>query len=217
MALLRFLGSLGELVGPLVERASEAGAGAEPLVLVWILAGITVWLGSACWASSIAESRLHSPTLHFLIGLFLPLAYPPILLFTMDVKTAKSKAKADDDFGPPPEQANVGAFGGDAVAESEDDRPTSGSVEAVGLADEAGEPEPETPVYDQEYFRLNSRDETGEFVGPWQIRFGESMVVAERILEALPHVIVIEAVTRPGSPPQRMRIPYPKIESCVRI
>lgn len=217
MAFLRVFGSLGELISLFVERTLEAGAGADSLVVVWLLFGITVWLGSACWASSIAETRLHSPKLHFLIGLFLPVAYPPILLFTMEVKLEKSAPKAEDEFETPPAEAGAGVFGDEAVPVGGDDVPPPDAAEAEGFADGDIEPEPEVQVYDQEYFRLNSRDEAGEFVGPWQIRFGDTMVVAQRILEALPHVIVVEAVPRPGSPPQRMRIPYPKIESCVRM
>ena len=138
------------------------------------------------------------------------MAYPPILLFTMEVKLEKSTAPAEDEFQPPPAAVDAEAF--------EEEIPAGGDGDLLpSEAVEAGEPEPEAQAYDQEYFRLNSRDEAGEFVGPWQIRFGDTMIVAQRILEALPHVIVVEAVPRPGSPPQRMRIPYPKIESCVRM
>ncbi len=171
---------------------AEAGLQADTSALVLTFVGVTVVLGSACWASSIAESRLYSPKLHFFVGLFIPVLYPVILLFAMDVKYPGAVPQAE---GPAAEEP--------AAAPEE--------------AEQEEEEEEDVIEYDQAYFKEIARDEAGNFVGPWRIDFADNVVMAQRILDPLPHVVVIETVpSGPKGKTQRLRIPYDKIESCVR-
>ncbi|NOY79588.1 MAG: hypothetical protein GXP31_01155 [Kiritimatiellaeota bacterium] len=176
----------------------EAGLDTDPRTLILIFVGVTVVLGSACWASSIAEARLYSPKLHFFIGLFAPVLYPVILLFAMDVKYPGAVRQ-------PP-------------GEAPETPPVAPPAEPQEVETDAGEDTGENVVeYDQAYFREIARDEAGNFVGPWRIDLADNAIVAQRILDALPHAVVIETVPHgPNSKPQRLRIPYDKIESCVR-
>lgn len=61
--------------------------------LAVVLAVVTGWFICAGWASSIAEDRGHSPHLHFLIGIFLPFAYAPLVLLTMPVNAPTTPAR----------------------------------------------------------------------------------------------------------------------------
>lgn len=66
----------------------------DPILLLLLAGVITLWLGCACWSSSIAEARGYGARLHFFIGLLLPIVYPPIALMGLDVKkSGRSKAK----------------------------------------------------------------------------------------------------------------------------
>ena len=58
----------------------------DPVLLLLLAGVITLWLGSACWSSSIAEARGYGAKLHFFIGLLLPIVYSPIVLIGLNVK-----------------------------------------------------------------------------------------------------------------------------------
>ena len=40
------------------------------------VAVITVWIWSGCFASSVAETRMHGPLKHFIAGLVIPILFP---------------------------------------------------------------------------------------------------------------------------------------------
>lgn len=190
----RLFGYIWDFFAGAALNTLDAGLQTNPVTLLLLIGGITIWLGAACWAASIAEARLYSPKLHFFAGLFLPILYPIILLFAMDVKYQKTAAGTDSGTAAAPEQA----------PEEDGDAPEEDEEENV-------------PEFDQDYFKEISRDENGNFVGPWRITFGDNEAVAQKIVDPLPHVVVIETVPS-GSKgkPQRLRIPYGKIEACVR-
>ena len=75
-----------------VEKTTAAGIDPNWEIVFVLCVLLTLWLGSGCWAGSIAEARRHSDKVHFLLGLLVPWAYPLTILFAMDVKGAKDRA-----------------------------------------------------------------------------------------------------------------------------
>lgn len=65
----------------------------DPVLLLLLAGVITLWLGCACWSSSIAEARGYGAKLHFFIGLLLPIIYPPITLIGLNVKNSGKSTK----------------------------------------------------------------------------------------------------------------------------
>jgi hypothetical protein len=84
---------------------------------------------------------------------------------------------------------------------------------AARVPDQADAP---APTYDQAYFEPISRDDEGRPSGPWRIVYAGSTVTAIKMLEALPHALLIETVSPRTGQSQRLRVPYAKIESCER-
>lgn len=82
-----------------VERIHEQDIVVDVGLLLLIAGVVILWLGCACWASSIAESRGYSPKMHFFIGLLLPVVYPPVLLVGMDVKKARAPKRENRKSG----------------------------------------------------------------------------------------------------------------------
>ena len=81
------------LIAFFAESTAAAGIRADPFLLAAILIVLTVWYGSGAWAASIAGSRRHSGLLHFILGAMLPVVYPVVILFAMDVKGARERAE----------------------------------------------------------------------------------------------------------------------------
>jgi len=186
------------------EAAVEDDAHLEQLP--YYLLVVTVVLGSGCWASSIAESRLRSPKLHFFIGVLLPVIYPVAILFLMRAASPVPKGvSSEEEEGVAVEPEAVPAASGTAA----DAQPAAGAAYA------SAESEPEDEAFTPEYFNRISRDDEGNFTGPWRFTVEGEEIMARRILEALPNVVVIETIGR-GGKTQRLRIPYQRIESCVR-
>lgn len=182
-------------------RTQAAGIEVDPLLMVILLVGLTGWLFSGCWASSIASSRRHSALAHFVLGLCVPYAYPLFILFAMDIKGAKAR-----------EQKQQAAKAKEAAAAEERQR----VAELVGR-DVLAEPETAEPAaekrFDAAYFERIARDEQGNPTGPWRITFGGNEVKVLRILEPLPDVVSVEIETREGGR-AKFRIPYGRITEC---
>ncbi len=168
-----------------------------------LIGAVTLALMSGCWASSIAETRLHSPKVHFFIGLLLPLVYPVTILFAMRAGRGPARVSPPPDTGPKP-------------WEEPQQPPKSGRPAAA--PEESLEPgAEEEDEFTPQYFRRIARDEDGNYVGPWKITTESQEIIADRILDALPNAVVIETTSiGRQQKPQRLRIPYAKIVSCVR-
>jgi len=180
--------------------ADDANLGFTAILLIVV----TVALMSGCWASSIAETRLHSPKFHFFIGLLLPLVYPLVILFAMPADLPGTALASEEpkpwEDEPAPQKAAAGAS------------PAEGG--APGTPESAEDDEDE---FNPGYFRRIARDADGNFVGSWKITTDAQTFIADRILESLPNVVVIETSSLGRqNKPQRLRIPYSKIVSCVR-
>ncbi len=153
-----------------------------------------VWLWSGCVAASIGESRLRSPFLHFLFGLVLPVLYPVIIFFRMDFNVPKEEAAADEEDvehveGPPP-----------VVGE---DAPAMISEEALGQPAE---------VFNEEFFKQRAVDLAGNVLGPYLVTVDGQELRAERIVDAMPNVVILE-ITSAGGKSQTLRVPYDRIEA----
>jgi len=199
-----FLRAIFDIIAGIVARfaqaTGEAHIAADPLLLVLIAIVLTIWLGSACWAGSIAEMRRHAPKLHFFIGLVLPLLYPLVILFALDVKGAKAR---DRERQREKEQAAAAAAPVQPAAVDSPD---------IDLPIEQAEAKEETTL-DEHYFTDIALDDQGNPTGPWRITYGDTEIVAQRIVDALPHAVVIETLAADGKA-HKIRIPYSKISGC---
>jgi hypothetical protein len=170
-----------------IDGVQKAGLDPDWMRLLLILGGVSVWFGLACWASSIAESRRHNPKLHLAIGLLIPLFYPLILLWSMEVGKTPAELKKQEE---------------DALKQSE----------VPAEADAEPEPaEPEAEFSPAGFHELMVRQKAGE-CGPWQITYDSRDVHVVQILDALPQVVVLE-VGAPDGKTQRIRVPYSRIEA----
>lgn len=180
------------------EKTVEANIDVWPPLIIAVVFLVTIWLASGCWAGSIAGARRHSIKTHFVLGLLVPYLYPAVCLFAMDIKGARERAEA--------QRRQL-----EAEEQEREMRERAAELErAEQLAAGLGEAQ---QVYDQEYFSDIMLDEDGSPTGPWVIGFGETVVHARRICEALANVVVVEIADNTGQT-QRIRVPYAKITSC---
>jgi hypothetical protein len=165
-----------------------------------ILALLTVCMGSAFWAGSVAASRKHNLWLHALIGLVAPLVYPAIIMFTLDLKGAKER-----------EQSKVEQEAAAKAEQAERDRLAQVIGRSPGEEDE--EAEAAAVSYDRDYFKKIARNESGQLTGPWMISYNNQSVCALHIVDCLDEVLVIE-IEIPSGDRQRIRIRYALIQGC---
>ena len=175
-------------------------------VAIWAVA-VTVWLWSGCFASSVAETRMHGPLRHFIAGLAIPIIYPLIILVALPYRTVKETVAAPTreeriervDGPPPAEMLPVSSIGDD---------------NSVGLIDpdmlEA------TGSFGESYFKQRAVDSTGRALGLYVITVGGEELRAERIVEVLLNAVVIE-IASTGGKGQTLRIPYEKIDNCIEV
>jgi hypothetical protein len=185
------------------ERTAAAGIDVDWPLTVVILVLVTLWLFSACWASSIASSRRHSPVLSFVLGGVAPYVYPLVILFMMDIKGAHERRKKQEEA-----KAKEAAAVDERLRVADllgRETPADGS--------EAGAEEAPELVFDAAYFERIARDEQGNPAGPWRVVFGGSEVKVARILEPLADVVSVEIETREGGR-AKFRIPYARITEC---
>jgi hypothetical protein len=200
-----------------LDSLRETGAVASSGVAVFLLLLVTLWLGAACWASSIAETRGWPPKAHFFLGLLVPFAYPFLLLKGLADKvlpgfllTAARPAESEPVAETPAPRATVALPPGMSTAAP------APSPAAVPAAAPSAQETLATP-FDQAFFRKVAADLKGAPVGPWRVQYGGVEVTANRIVEALPNVVVLEIVSKADGSIQRIRVPYAKIEACDRI
>ena len=163
-----------------------------------------VCLWSASYSASIGESRLRRAWIHFCIGLFLPVVYPVIALFKLPkYKTsARSESKVQQyeaGEGPPPVEIAAPVF--------ESTAPTMVNPEMLQKTDVA---------FDQNYFKKIAIDVAGNYRGPFLLTINDEKLKAERIIDQLPEVLLVEFVSADGKL-QNIRIPYKNIEACVGL
>ena len=171
------------------------------------VAVVAVWVWSGCFASSVAETRLHGPLIHFIAGLAIPIVYPLIILIALPYRTVKETVAASTleemiehvDGPPPAEMLPAAAIGGDS---------------SIGLID------PDmlevTTSIGESYFKHRAVDSAGRALGPYAITVGGEELRAERIVEVLQNAVVIE-IASTGGEGQTLRIPYDKIDNCVEV
>jgi len=213
--------SLIDLINSWIEQTAQVGIQANGLVAGLIFCAVAAWIGPACWAAGIAESRNHLPKRHFFIGLLIPVIYPLVLLFGLK---AKPKAKPEIlqvsdqsqrkriKFNAPEETpaamaAAAAAAAADAaaaeVAAAAAPQPLATAAAGSGAAAE------QQTAFNQQYFAELIEIEAA---GPWLVRFDNIEIVVGKLLEALPKLIVVERLCDNGSS-QRMRVLYAKIEA----
>ena len=165
---------------------------------------VTVCLWSGSYSASIGETRLRRPWVHFLIGLFLPVIYPIIALFKLPTYTGFSHLeKRKDDYtkgeGPPPVEI--------APAILDNAPPALVSPDML---------EKSHVAFDQNYFKKIAIDTAGNYRGPFLLTISDEKLKAERIIDPLPHVLLVEFISADGKL-QNIRIPYKNIQACVEL
>jgi hypothetical protein len=197
--------SISETVQDYIEFAQ-----AEPVAVAIILVVLFVWFASGCFSSSIAEDRMHNPWVHFALGLVIPVIYPLIILFALNVKVpkdkidqAKKEAAVEHIDGPPPPDMLPPA----AIRITDDSTP--GLIDPEMLATK-------TSAFNEAYFKQHAVDSMGKTLGPYIITVGGEELRAERIVEVLPKAVVIE-IASSGGKAQTLRIPYEKVENCIEV
>lgn len=176
--------------------------GIFPIVLVGVVAAGVV-VGSAAFASSIAESRLRSRNLHFLIGMFIPVIYPALAFVALPRR--KYHRKGDDDI------YDLGA-GKRSDGAPPPDGPALPPKQVADKGDSlSGSALPTS--YDDIFFKGLLFDEGGNARGPFILTIDDVEVRIERILDAMPEVAVLETMNSDGKQ-QTLRIPYTRINGC---
>jgi hypothetical protein len=194
--------SFCSLVAFFADKTRSAGIEADPLILAALAIVLVIWIGSGAWAGSIAGSRHHSTKLHFVLGLLAPYLYPLIILFAMDVKGAGERDRG--------RKEQLAA----AQAEEEEKQRIEEMLKQTTPRDEFDDPSMEETVeWNMDYFDRISRDENGNPTGPWRLVYGDTEIVALRIVEALPQNVLVE-VEGEDDKGQRLRVPYSRIISC---
>ncbi len=154
------------------------------------------FVGSACWAASVAASRRYSQIPHFLLGLVIPWIYPLVILFALDIKGQKQmrleseRQRAEKEAAEAERQKNI----------------------ALNMGISGEEEQVEEALFSPEHFTRLMRNEDGSCAGPWKIVFAGTEMQVMKIVEVLPEVVVVEAVDAKGGS-FRMRMPYAKMES----
>ena len=172
------------------------------LLFIFIIA---VWLASACFSASIAETRMRSLPLHFFGGLLLPIIYPVFILLKLPVYDSTKRSLQDrKEFeiisgAPPPVETAPPAM---------DDAPP-----ALVDSDMLNKPK---VIFDQVYFKQIAVDMTGNYRGPFLLTVNNEKLKAEKIIDSLLEVVLVEFLSADGKV-QNMRIPYKNIESCTEL
>lgn len=215
------LESLGSKTGETVALLQEIGI--DPVFLLHIFLVTTIWLGCACWASSIAESRGYGGRLHFVIGLLLPVFYPPILLVELRVKRPKNRKKKDDaaNVRRPIAVPSGAGRSTEPVAEEDQESETvhehPDTEQAQAEPDEAApekdpEDEPEGVLHDADRDTFRELHEAlREFAGlTYLVSYGGHQVEVLEVLEAAETYASVRIRNDEGEV-QRLRIPYARV------
>ena len=189
-------GIIASVVGFFADKTTQAQVQPDPSIVIGMIAGATVLLASGCWAGAIADARRHSPALHFIMGCGLPVVYPVLILFGLDVKGAKAREKA---------------------REAERKREQENTELRKSIREDRGEvvEEEEDLQFDQAYFKRIALDSDGNPTGPWAITYNDAVTTTQRIVDALESAVVIQIEGNDGSL-QKIRVPYKKITACER-
>ena len=157
---------------------------------------ILFFVGSACWAASIAACRRYMQIPHFLLGLVLPWIYPAVILFALDIKGQKQMRLAA-------EQERLEREAAEAERQKNIALNTAGQEVAEKV---------ENTGFNQERFMAIFRNVDGTNPGPWNVVFSGNEMHVIRIIEVLPELISVEVQAENGQT-FTMRIPYAKMES----
>lgn len=177
----------------LSRRFDKAEIEADPLIIAAIVFVVVFLFGSAFWSASIASCRRYHPVLPFLLGLALPWVFPVLILFALDVKGERARRREA------------------AQAQRERDEAAARQAEAERRAKEEAMAKDSRARWSKEYFDQIARGADGLSAGPFDVEFAGQTLHVERIIEALPTLVLVEFKDAQGVN-QRMRIPFAKID-----
>ena len=169
-----------------------------------------VFLGSAAFASSIAEKKRRSNVIGFIGGAFVPFLYPIATFFILPKKRMKSVEEQIAERSEDDEHFEEGAPPIERAPKSSNRSSTYVGMPEIVTEDSMGSA---TAVFTQQYFKGIMQDELGNFRGPFSMGVDGQELRVERIVEAMEEVISIETINSDGKQ-QKLRLPYKKIESC---
>ena len=185
-------------------QAADAGFSPTNGAMIGITIFIVIVVGSGLTAMTVAELKNRQRSLHFVLGILLPVAYPVLLYFVLPEFKIVSKEEKElekmVDSMPDPE---------DTVPDSE--------LKSVAKADAKGTVADIEPgiVMNQQYFSRISTDETGNPTGPFMLETSDGRILEiERIAGALQNVLAVEIGQEHGDN-KTIRLPYQNIRSCI--
>ncbi len=126
------------------------------------------------------------------------------------------------------EKVRIGPPKKEPEADTESDMSTTAGANAFdgmstepGIDSESGQnPEddenatPEEPQFNQEYFSLIARDESGDYLGPFILETDDGRIIEVcKIIKCLPEVIAIEIIDKNDNI-RKIRMPYSKVKGC---
>ncbi len=196
-------GAIGAVISYFVDATVDAGISPDIEIVLFLLIVLTFWLSSGCWAGAIAGSRKRSVKLNFIAGMLFPLLYPVIILFALDVRGAKQKDQMLQLEFVAKQNKKKDAEVDESSKTAEDFENTE--APKTSISDVSG--------FDMKHFKRIALDDEGNPTGPWAIETEDSAIVAKRIIECLPQVVVLE-IQGAEDKLQRIRIPYARIKAC---
>ena len=187
-------------------QAQDAGFSPSQGTMIGITIFLIIVVGSGLTAMTIAELKYRQRSLHFILGMLLPVAYPVLLYFVLPEFKIVSKEEKEL-------EAMVAS-----MPEAEDAIPDS-ELKSVARSDAKGERldtelEPAV-VMNQQYFGRISTDEMGNPTGPFMLETNDGRILEiEHISGALQNVLAVEIGQENGET-KTIRLPYQNIKSCM--
>ncbi len=178
-------------------NATEAGFNPSAGTMITISIFILIFCGSGMTAMTFAEIKNRNRWLHGILGLMVPIVYPVILYFAIPKAGVEKKSEEEEK----PETAEP-----DVIPDSDLKAYTGGQGDGTGIHPSSGQ-------YDQNYFSKISKDEKGNFQGPFILELDDNQILEiECIVEALTPAVAVQIGQ--GDEGRTIRLPYNRIKGC---
>lgn len=183
--------------------AARAGLNPDWISLLAFSIIIIFLLGSPFVAATMAEVRGRNRSVHFMLGLVLPWAYPLYMFLKLVKKPVKTLPDNQKETVTDSLKAVAGEVPGSHLKYEYND------TEKEAATSENIPP----PPMDQKYFARIASDELGNPLGPYILELLDGRIVeVSKIADALPNVVVLEIIE--GGKSNTIRLPYGKIKIC---
>jgi len=145
-----------------------------------------------------AEMKNRNRWGHFALGIIFPIVYPVVMYFVFS-KVGASKKEEE-------EEEKTESADPDQIPDSDLKSYADGQGDETGAFPASG-------LLNQDYFSKISKDETGNFRGPFILELDDGQILEiECIVEALVPAVAVQIGKEAES--RTIRLPYMKIQSC---